>query len=670
MQAIFSGNVLTHTKLFFAHHYLEKGLIFAKVICLLVILAFSTTYIDGHDKKAFAAAIHSPTFQDFFHTTTPLANLTQHATAIDGLVADYAFELTALHASTFALTSAASACSDLACLADLQARNQVFASILVPTDTSTCLMEACAEYNAQPAASDSSGVFFDLAPTQLFSLDLLPHPKILNLSTVVAGLQSNSWLTATAAHFTLIAAFQDTDRHALTCVLVADWPLADLFSQGPAAEMVCAVASNTQFVFLVLLTIVVAASLAKPMLESSVAAYRWIYCAGICLKLLWFVWAVLRLGLHSYVRGLETGGLSVARVAELRRLSNLAAAILHALLATLPFELLKLDKRAGNYGQVAHLMSALYGAALSTLSYLALALVLFGCLAAGTFAWLHDFTSANFAAFAPSFLVLDLDLALASDLEKIFYGAAALYRYLLWTYFAAAFVFYFRLVTTHIFADFEPKYYRTISDKLSTINKAIDNFSNEVILRPVTTNEAKKRQVIIWLNYGFHEESGQRLTYSPSLLDIFKDIEKRAVGLSFFSDFHQVRAFLKSIFSIIPKAMMSTAKSVRVVVRVAPPGRLSRGDFELQVFARLNELAQFITSMGLDIEVLVFDEHVQNVFASRIYSIVESSWARVKVTNSQASLRRFCAMMALEDFAPEPDELFSSNILEETDDNL
>lgn len=676
MQAIVSVNRLAQVKLFFANPYLEKVLIIAKMVCLFVVLVLGTTYIDGQYKKDFAFAIESLTDANATWTENTNTYLYKTMKEVDRYCKAYNFELVAVAAVTFSLTDNAVKCSDLECLATLQNDDRLFASSVQPTDRGLCLQEDCEEFKAVTQVVYPP-VFFDLKPKSVFQLSLDKsairpegNPATTNLSTIIGKLQRNNWLNDTSGKLSLAAAIQNSYKHALVCVVAVEWPIVDRLSPSHQILVHCSSASDTEFVFLVIIAIIVAASLVKPMLESSVAASKWIYCAGVLYKVVWFVWTVLRLGAHSASKNFLKGNISIQSVTDLDNINSLSSCSLQVLLAVLPFELLKLGKRQGSFGQFAQLMSALYGTALSALSYLVLVSVLFACLAAGVYGWLHDYAESNLLVFIGRFIGSDLNLDQASDLEKIFYAAASVYRYLLWTYFLAAFVFYFKLVTTHIFSTFEPKYFKTMMDRLSTINKAMDNFSNDMLLKPVTTGEAKRREVIIWLNYGFHEESGQRLTYSLPMLEIFKDVEKRSVGLSFFSEFRQVRAFLKSIFNIIPKAMMSTAKGVRVVVRVGPSGKVSRNDYELQIFAHLNELSQFISDMGLDIEVLVYDEHVANVFASRIYSIVESSFAKVKVTNSSSILKSFCAMMALEDFGPEPDEIYSSNIFEETEENI
>ena len=98
-------------------------------------------------------------------------------------------------------------------------------------------------------------------------------------------------------------------------------------------------------------------------------------------------------------------------------------------------------------------------------------------------------------------------------------------------------------------------------------------------MKPTTMNKVRNKQVLIWLDYGLQTNDTSINRYSLTIQRMLDDTAKKGVGISFFNEFREVMSFIKSIYNIIPKIMMSTTKNVRVVVKVTPVG--SRTSFEV-----------------------------------------------------------------------------------------
>lgn len=492
--------------------------------------------------------------------------------------------------------------------------------------------------------------------------------NLTKLGAFVQELIDNGWLNSSSQQLLMNLIIRESSNSDLSCAVQGNFILNDKLRAPMSITTDCFVISKTQLGFSILLAIIVLVSIAKPMIESSVASTKWIYFISLYIKAFWFTWSILKISTYVTANTLASKGeVSHAKINVVLTQTYIASILLFALCTTLAFECLKLFKRPASYGQFSQLMSTFYGSTLSILSYLVMVIIGYVFLTVAIYLCISGYIQESLPVFFFTFMTETIELSKAPSVLKIFYCIAIILRYLIWLYLVAVFIFYFKLVSTHTFSTFEPKFYKSILDRLSTINKAMDNCSNDTLMKPVSTNKSKRHQVIIWLNFGFHDSSGQRLFYSDAILEIFGEIEKVGIGLSFFNEFREVISFLKSIYNIIPKIIMSTTKSVRIVVRVCNFGNLPRTEFELKVFTKMAELDQFISDMRLDLEILVYDEQIGNVYSSRVYSILESSFAKIKVTNNKLALRRFCQMMPIDEFAADTEEVFNA-LLDDIDE--
>ena len=671
MQAIVSGNCMTHVKLCLINTILEKSLIVGKLICLIAMMSVSASYLDSYDTKALSASIKA-TGETYSASQTDdgLASMVARLMAVGQIIDDYNFDLASVSFQQFVINQNASECTSIDCLAIYRANGSLYESRIVPVSASSCKQADCKEFEAVANNGSQNRLsFLGSAPSVYFDLTLFSQ-NLSSLGTLTSDLVDNGWLTSNCQQLTIDLVVRKRADTALSCIVSGHSLFNDRLRTTYGLTVDCFVVSDTELVFAILMAIIVAISIAKPMIESSVASTKWIYFVSLYTKLFWFVWTVLKIsGYMTAKRVMSSSELSRGRVDSALAQKYLASILLFVLSVTVPFECLKLFKRPSSYGAFSQLMSTLYGATLSVLSYLIIALIGYVFLCIAAYLCIGDYNRLNMLTFMFTFVTQTDDLSEAPSIIKAFYCLALVLRYLLWAYLLAVFIFYFKLVSTHTFSAFEPKFYKSILDKVSTIHKAIDNFSNDTLLKPIATSKSKRHQVIIWLNYGFQDSSGQRLYYSDAILNIFGEVERVGIGLSFFNEFREVISFLKCIYNIIPKIIMSTNKSVRIVVRVCNIANLSRTEFELKVFTKMNELNQFISDMGLDIEILLYDEQVGNVYGSRVYSILENSFSKIKVTSNREALRRFCQMMSIDDFAADADEVFNA-LLDDIDEQI
>ena len=415
--------------------------------------------------------------------------------------------------------------------------------------------------------------------------------------------------------------------------------------------------SPTLFYLLIALLVVLIISATKPLIETSVTNNKWIYFISLYVKIGWIAFAAVKM--TSKIESNKTYQSQASLIGPsntLRTLNHLSTFMLYVLMTTTPFEFFKLVKRYAYFQRFFLILSVVYGAVLSMQAYLFLIASSYFFLSLSVYTYFERYMKNNFIVFLLEFTSFQIDLSSSSTIDNVVYNISLLIRYILWLFLLTISIFYFRIVSTHLFPDFEPRFFKNFKEKAATISKAVDNFNNQVLLKPTATSKLKGRKVVVWLNFRPSASIDDRqIRYSHSMEKLFDETTKKNIAISFFNDHREVMSFIKSIYNIIPKLIMSTTKSVRIVVNVVFLGKVSRTEFELEIFLKLNELDQLIEKMGLDTEILVFEENNNNISQSKIYSILENSFSKINVSNRHQSLTKFCQMMNIEDISPAMD---------------
>ena len=70
----------------------------------------------------------------------------------------------------------------------------------------------------------------------------------------------------------------------------------------------------------------------------------------------------------------------------------------------------------------------------------------------------------------------DLEVNRDSLVELIHFTVSLTIRFVIQSYLLAVAVVYFKIVSTHVFLQFEPKYFKLVKDKLLMMNKHMDKF--------------------------------------------------------------------------------------------------------------------------------------------------------------------------------------------------
>jgi len=681
MQTLVSVNTLTRLKLLLADENLEKVLIVLKVILLMIVI-FKDIGATTAPRDRLLGQVAATRAALTITTIDKISDLMSSYEDFSKAAQSYSYQLVDIKMQQFTLTDEGAQCKRFECMESLIDRNKLFEGALQPTDASKCSQSDCPEF--KPASKENlllRSTYFEIEPTYFY----LYYQRAQAGNTIVDYLvqvYQSGWVSkARTQQLVLESLFRSTIDDSVYCILLDEIKLSDPILRDQPQQLHFFVDSTLQFYCICILLAVLILSLAKPMVEYSVAPNKWIYFVSIYIKITWIAYAAIKLSAKitasKYVVNRQD---STKAGTALIYLDRTSVFLLHMLITVFPFEILKLLKRTTFLQSFFNILSTIYGALLSIKSFAFILTTTYLFLSLGAYIFFMEFIDMSLPTFVLHFITSDVEFEVSSLLDKAFWTMTIFIRYLLWVYTLSICLFYFHLVSTHVFTEFEPRFYKQMVEKISGINKSMDNFSNEILLMRSSNSaksqaharaqelqkQTKRRKIIIWLNYGNFQLQDQYPNYSDGVINLFKDIKSRNIGLSTFNDFKEVQSFMKAIYNIMPKIIMSTTKSVRIVVNVFyNPQKRNRTEFELDIFVKMQELNAFIDKMGLDTEILLFEETEEKIFKSRIYHILDTSFARIKVTNKQRNLSMFCKMFNFEDIQTrvEPEEE-NNNILD------
>lgn len=658
-------------KLFFTSLRLERLLILLKLVFIIVINQPKIRADSDIQSQLFMSG-----YQQLVNTTfRPMETIglspmgSQLKTGLDSvlqLAETAGFEAFSYELTQFAASARSAQCLSFDCLQSLNSQGELFDKDLLPTSPSLCLHADCAEF----------------APIDLFAkaqrdLDTYLGVKV-TIGYAVGGavegraqlidniqrLIDNNWIGPDTQRLALTLVYRSRRRAGLYLFSAVPVELMDgVFDKGRASLKQHYWSDDAAYLYLVLLLVVLLA-MVKPTIEWGVSPNKLIYYLSFYSKLLWVVYCAVG-AYKSFTlerRILLTSHISVTNLDELNTLENVSGFLFLLLMLTVPFELLKLIKIFSAFEGFLSIFSCIYASGLSMVSFIVMIGVMYLSLFLACF--VHMGISINQP---PYVLLLTLmHNEFTDDFEMQQFTQIVVLRtvrYILWIYFIAVWIFYFRLVSTHIIEGFEPKYYTNISEKISQMSKGIEHFLVKYTVRQSNTLGSKGKKTLIWLT--FKEASGDqtRSNFSEEIAQMLDFVQASGVSTSFFSEFEDVILFIKAIYNIIPKLIMSSKKSFRIVVFLGASVISHSSELELELFMKLNKLNQYLEKSGLDTELLLFSEKDHDISRSKLCQLSETVFPRLRGSSDIKTLRHFCSMKNIEAVYNNVDEIEERNTI-------